>query len=66
MRDIVVDLIIAAEEYQRLYHGTARDVITTATDGRRVRFPARILRPYVLHSGIRGRFRIVFDDRNRF
>jgi hypothetical protein len=63
---IVVNLTIPADEYQRLYQGSAREVVATSVDGRRVRFPAMILRPYVTHVGIRGRFRIVFDENHRF
>lgn len=63
---ILVNLLITAEEYQRLYQGTVRDVLAHSVDGRRVRFPAMILRPYVTHNGISGRFRIIFDEGNRF
>lgn len=66
MRAVMVNLVIAADEYQRLYQGVVRDVLAQSVDGRRVRFPAAILRPYVTHSGISGRFRIVFDEQNRF
>lgn len=62
----MVNLLIPADEYQRLYQGVVRDVLAQSVDGRRVRFPAAILRPYVTHSGISGRFRIVFDEQNRF
>lgn len=66
MHSIIVDLQILAEEYQRLYQGSVRDVVARSCDGRRIRFPALILRPYVTHTGIQGRFRILFDDNNRF
>jgi hypothetical protein len=66
MRSLVVNLHIAADEYQRLYQGAARDVLAYSADGQRVRFPAMILRPFVTHAGIRGRFRIDFDEQNRF
>lgn len=59
-------LSISAEEFQRLYQGSVRDVVALADDGRRLRFPAAILRPYVLHDGVRGRFRLHFDEHNRF
>ncbi len=44
----------------------ASDVHTTARDGRSVRFPARILSRFYLPDGIRGSFRIVFDDAGKF
>lgn len=66
MNEIVFDLQLPAEEYLRVYKGSARDVVTRALDGRTVRFPAQILQPYLLHSGIFGRFRISFDRDGRF
>ena len=63
---IVVELAIAADEYVRMYAGTARDVLASATDGRRVRFPASILRPFVGHDGIHGRFEIIYGTDGRF
>lgn len=66
MQTVVVNLSIPADEYQRLYQGVVRDVLARSVDGRRIRFPAAILRPYVTHTGISGRFQIVFDEHNRF
>src|SRR5690606_19435438 len=66
MESIIIDLHIAAEEYQRLYRGTAQDVIARARDGRRVRFPARILMPFVEHRGVVGSFEILVDGERRF
>lgn len=62
MNEIIVDLQISSEEFLKLYRGTARVVSTRALDGRRVAFPAAILRPWLLHEGIRGRFRIRYDS----
>lgn len=66
MSAVVVNLVIEAEEYQRMYSGSARDVLCRSVDGRRIRFPANILRPFVTREGIRGRFLINFSDDNRF
>jgi hypothetical protein len=63
---IEVSLSIPADEYVALYQGSVRDVVARARDGRTVRFPARILQPYVTHQGIHGRFVIQFDANNRF
>ena len=63
---IIVHLHILPEEFQRLYEGSAKDVTARSTDGRRVRFPANILRPYVTHAGVMGTFAIHFSDDNRF
>lgn len=59
-------LHISPDEFQRLYEGTAKEVSAQSIDGRRVRFPANILRPFVTHIGISGIFRIHFGDDSRF
>ena len=61
-----MQLRISVDEFQRLYEGTAKDVTARSQDGLRVRFPAKILRPFITHSGISGKFLIQFDDDNRF
>lgn len=66
MQQIIVDIQISPDEWIKLYQGLATDVRTTARDGRSVRFPARILSRFYLKDGIRGTFRILFDDAGRF
>lgn len=66
MRSIVVQLHISSDEFQRLYEGTAKEVVARSIDGLRVRFPANILRPFITHAGISGRFSIHFNNDNRF
>ncbi|WP_338011124.1 DUF2835 domain-containing protein [Marinagarivorans algicola] len=63
---IEIHLNISARKYLLLYQGVARNVLATAVDGRRVRFPAKILQPFVTHSGVNGRFTIYFSDDGRF
>ncbi|GGO81018.1 hypothetical protein GCM10011348_19050 [Marinobacterium nitratireducens] len=66
-QSIVVELNIDRERYLQYYrNGRETQVLAVASDGRRVRFPARILQPFVLHQGVHGRFRIDFDDQGRF
>ncbi|MGC8120433.1 DUF2835 domain-containing protein [Marinobacter sp. VGCF2001] len=66
MQQIIVDISISPEEWLKLYQGIATDVHTTARDGRSVRFPARILSRFFLNDGVRGSFRILFDDAGKF
>lgn len=66
MKTIIVNLAISADEFQRLYEGNVKTVFAHSIDGRSIRFPAGILRPFVLHSGVRGTFEIEFDEDNRF
>lgn len=65
-RAITITLRISAEEYLKSYTGLARSVLARADDGRSIRFPADILRPFVTHTGIKGRFAIYFDAENHF
>jgi hypothetical protein len=58
-------LDIPKDEYLRYYRGEAQAVQVTAEDGRRIRFPAINLRPFVTKDGVRGRFEITLDWDNR-
>jgi len=66
MQRIVVELSISMEQYMAHYQGAVTDVVARSLDGRRVRFPTKILQPFLLHNGIVGRFQILFDDAGRF
>ncbi|MBQ0746563.1 MAG: DUF2835 domain-containing protein [Marinobacter sp.] len=66
MHQIIVDISISPDEWIKLYQGVATDVHTTSRDGRSVRFPARILSRFYLQNGVRGSFRIQFDDSGKF
>ncbi|MBT8149709.1 MAG: DUF2835 domain-containing protein [Gammaproteobacteria bacterium] len=62
---IRVELAISADEYLKMYRGTAKQVVATASDGRVVRFPANCLQPFVTHSGIYGRFELFVDPQHK-
>ncbi len=49
-----------------LYQGRANFVDARSIDGRLVRFPAKILKPYITKEGIRGIFVIYFNDDGKF
>ena len=66
MQRVTFDIHIPADEYLRVYKGSAKAVLVTAHDGRRIQFPANILQPFLLHSGISGRFAIQFDREGKF
>ena len=65
MNEYLISLDISADEYLRYYKGQAVSVIARDQAGRRIRFPATALRPYVTQSGVHGRFRLVTDDKHR-
>jgi hypothetical protein len=66
MQQLIVDLTISADEYIKQYRHPAAVVTTNSRDGRRIKFPANILRPYVSHTGISGSFEIYFDTAGKF
>ena len=59
-------LNIPPEQFQRLYEGVAKTVNARSIDGKSVRFPANILRPFVTHAGVVGTFAIHFSAEHRF
>lgn len=63
---VFISLSISAEEYLKTYQTVGRVVVTPDLDGKRVRFPASILRPFVTHRGINGLFEIAFDKQGKF
>lgn len=65
IREIRFQLSISASDYLAYYRGEAGQVAVRTIDGRNVRFPANILRPYLSHSGIVGDFVLQFDTDNR-
>jgi hypothetical protein len=65
-KTLIVDIHIPSEEYLRHYQGHVTQVSCTARDGRKVRFPSKILQKYVTHDGIRGTFAIHFDQFHKF
>lgn len=63
---ILVDIFISADEYLRHYQGQVTQVSAVARNGLRVRFPSKILTPFVTMGGIRGCFAIHFDANHKF
>ncbi len=66
MPEIRVSLTISSEKYLAFYKGIADTVVTRAADGRKVKFPARVLRPFLTHDGIDGEFAIQFNENHKF
>ena len=66
MQTVTVQLKIPYERFQAYYQGVVEYVMTTAKDGRTVKFPARVLRPFLSFQGISGTFEIKFDANLKF
>lgn len=65
-RQVQISLSISADEYLRVYQGSAKKVSVTDSRGLRISFPVNILQSFVTHHGIQGVFVIYFDADNRF
>lgn len=65
MASLIVELAIPADKYLLMYEGAVDQVLAYSSDGRKVRFPANILRPFVTREGVYGRFAIHFDQNNK-
>ena len=65
MSSIRFSIDLEYERFLRFYQGEAQMVQVVADDGRQIRFPAAALRPHLQHSGIQGRFEIVFDANHK-
>ncbi len=66
MQRVTVRLDISPERFQAYYQGVVEHVVATASDGRTVRFPARVLRPFLSYQGVQGTFEITFDANLKF
>jgi hypothetical protein len=65
MTEMYFSLHITPEQYLTYYQGAAKNVSVQTEDGKRLQFPANALQKFVTHEGIKGRFRIRFDQNNK-
>lgn len=65
MLSLLFDISIPAQEYLRVYQGTANRVLIRSRDGRTVSLPTRHLQPFLTHEGIRGSFMLRFNEQGK-
>lgn len=65
MNEVRFYIDIPADELMRYYQGRVQSVLVHADDGRRIQFPAEHLRAHVSRYGVKGRFALQFDGRNK-
>ncbi|OQY21540.1 MAG: hypothetical protein B6I37_08525 [Desulfobacteraceae bacterium 4572_35.2] len=61
MNKITFSIKISSQEYLKSYQTSGCLVSIIADDGRRLKLPAKHLRPYLTHTGIVGRFELKFN-----
>jgi len=66
MAALILHLNIPAEKMIGYYRGEVKTVRARATNGQTIQFPASALQKFILPDGIRGRFRIEFDENFKF
>ncbi len=65
MQAVYFRMELSRDQVLSYYQGMARKVVVTATDGRRVQFPAEHLRPFVAANGVHGLFEMILSDEHR-
>ena len=65
-KNIPFSLNLSYDQFISVYTGDAKYVVTRAFDGRNIKFPANILKPYLTRKGIQGNFIIYFDHQHKF
>jgi hypothetical protein len=63
---VVIDVSLSYDDMLKAYQGTVRTVQGIDVKGRKIRFPADILREFVTHDGVYGRFQIKISENNHF
>lgn len=61
MLSLLFDISIPAQDYLRVYQGTANRVLIRSRNGRTISLPARHLQPFLTHEGIYGSFIMEFN-----
>lgn len=65
MQTFYFTLSLKYELCERLYVPGINSVVMQADNGKRIQLPVKNLRPYVSPIGIKGRFRLMIDDKNK-
>ncbi|RZF93699.1 DUF2835 family protein [Pseudoalteromonas sp. CO302Y] len=66
MNEYYFSLYLSYSKCLDYYHGKYKSVQVTEDGGKTVRFDAEHLRPFISSIGIRGRFRLILTEQNRF
>ncbi|WP_404340241.1 DUF2835 domain-containing protein [Pseudoalteromonas mariniglutinosa] len=66
MNSYFFSLHLSYKQCMDYYYGAYTSVQVTEDGGKKIRFPAAYLRPYITAIGIRGRFRMTVTSDNKF
>ncbi|MBJ7538832.1 DUF2835 domain-containing protein [Marinomonas transparens] len=65
MAKLVLNVALPAFKYEAMYAGTAKKLVATSLDGRKVQLPLSAFQRFVTHQGIYGFFEVEFDEKNK-
>ena len=65
MAKVVLSVALPAFKYEAMYAGSARNLVASSLDGRKVQLPLVAFQRFVTHQGINGVFEVEFDDMNK-
>jgi len=57
---------ISADQFLRVYQGSAKNISTRADDGRLIKFPAQNIKQFLTHEGIYGYFEMELTIEHKF
>lgn len=66
MLKLHLEIRLPAEEFLRVYQGTANRVLLYSREGKSVSLPAGRLQSFLTREGIYGSFELSFDDQGKF
>lgn len=66
MLKLHLEISLSADEFLRVYQGTANRVWLRSREGQSVSLPAGRLQPFLTHEGVYGSFELTFDQQGKF
>ncbi|MFC3032102.1 DUF2835 family protein [Pseudoalteromonas fenneropenaei] len=66
MREFFFYLDLSHAQCMAYYQGVIDYVQVVEDGGKKIRFPASRVRPFISTIGVRGRFRLILNDSNQF
>lgn len=66
MLKLHLEIALPADEFLRVYQGTANRVLLRSREGKSVSLPAGRLQPFLTRDGIHGSFELTFDSAGKF
>ncbi|MGY2575940.1 DUF2835 domain-containing protein [Vibrio sp. C8] len=66
MKHYYFSLNISYQAYLAHYSGAASSVLVVTEHGLRLQLPASKFRPFLSQIGVKGRFRLITDQNNKF